>query len=108
MFIWNKKLYMDEKVAKKPGRYRRIISEKKIVKKCYCITLPENQQNCMDIYDSREFWFKYRRQMGLEIIGMAADRESAFELVGKIAEDILNEYGELNPMRVHEFFGVHD
>ena len=53
MFIWNPALYMDEKVKEEPKKFRRRLERRKLVKKCYCITLPINKQNCLDIYSSR-------------------------------------------------------
>ena len=59
----------------------------------------------MDIYSSRELWFDYRRKQGLEVIGLAADKCGALELVERITRDILERFGEINSDRVHEFFG---
>ena len=104
MFIWNKKIYMDDKVCKSPYKYRRIVERKKVVKACYCITLTANNNNLMDIYSSRELWFKYRRLMGLEIIGMAADWDSAVSIVGRIVRDIYSSKGYISPEALREFF----
>lgn len=104
MFIWNRKIYMDDKVRKSPYKYRKMVERKKIAKACYCITLPANNNNLMDIYSSRELWFKYRRLMGLEIIGMAAGKESAFQMAGRIVRDIYTEKGYISPEALREFF----
>lgn len=104
MFHWNAAIYFDDKVKKKPERYRRILEKKKIVKSCYCITLPENEVNCLDVYSSREFWFDYNRRRKLEVVGLAASREGAEELVSQIAKDVLQQYGELDARYVREYF----
>lgn len=104
MFHWNTGIYMDEKVRKRPQRYRRLVERGKLVRGCYCITLPANEGNCMDIYSSREFWFQYYRKQEIEIIGLAASRFGAEELVCRIAQDVLERFGEMNAKRVKEYF----
>lgn len=104
MFVWNKKMYMDGKVSKNPARYKRIAGRKKSFRQCFCITFPANSENIMDIYPSRELWFKYRAACGIEIIGMAAGMESAVQLVAEMAQDIYKEYGDISPFLVQKFF----
>jgi len=104
MFVWNKKMYMDEKVRKKPARYKRIAGGKKSFRQCFCITFPANSKNIMDIYSSRELWFKYRAACGIEIIGMASGMESAVQLVAEMAQDIYKEYGDISTSAVRKFF----
>lgn len=104
MFHWNKKIYMDEKVKEKPSYYRKIVTSHKLVRSCYCITLPANEENCMDIYNSREFWFRYYRKKNLEIIGLAANQEKAQILVGTMVQDVIEAFGECNSHTVKMFF----
>ena len=106
MFHWNAGLYMDEKVTKKPMRYRRLVEGRKIARSCYCITLPANGENCMDIYSSRQFWFQYYRGQKLEIIGLAADREGALQVICEMARDIIRDFGEMNAESVKAYFGA--
>lgn len=96
MFQWNAGIYMDEKVRKKPGYYRRIVEGRKLVKSCYCVTLPANEDNCMDIYSSREFWFQYYYDKNIEIIGLAADRAGAEQIVCQITQDVMEAFGAVN------------
>ena len=102
--IWNHRIYMDEKVSKKPEKYRRRIERGKIVPNCFCIALATNKQNTLDIYASGEFWFKYQSEAGIEIVGLASDRQSAFVLVEKMVSDIINEEGEFNSKTVLKYF----
>ncbi|MFG6395222.1 MAG: hypothetical protein K1W24_13740 [Lachnospiraceae bacterium] len=104
MFVWNKKMYMDRKVRKKPARYKKLACRKKSLKQCFCITFPANGVNIMDIYSSKEPWFKYRAAAGIEIIGMASCREAALQLVAEMAQDIYKKYGDISPGLVREFF----
>ena len=107
VFHWNAGIYMDEKVKKKPQKYRRLVKKRKLVRGCYCITLPANEKNCMDIYSSREFWFQHYRKQNIEIIGLAADREGAMEILCQMASDITEAFGEMNAknVRAHFCFG---
>lgn len=103
-YRWNRKMYMDEKVREKPGRYRKILEKHSRLRGCYCITMPVNPDNCMDIYSSREYWFRHYGEKKLEIIGIAASRESAIDLVGEMAQDVLREYGKFDAVTVRQFF----
>lgn len=106
MFHWNAGIYMDDKVKKKPGYYRRIVESRRLMKNCYCITLPANQENCMDIYSSREFWFQYYQNQNIEIIGLAADRIGAEQIVCQIMQDVLEHFGEVNAKTIKAFFAL--
>lgn len=102
--VWNYRMYMDEKVSKKPAKYRKRIERGKIVPNCFCIALAANEENSLDIYASGEFWFKYQAEAGIEIVGLASDRQSAFELVEKMVSDIIDEEGEFNSKTVLKYF----
>ena len=102
--IWNHRIYMDEKVSKKPEKYRRRIERGKIVPNCFCIALATNKQNTLDIYASGEFWFKYQAETGIEIVGLASDYAGVLELLKKIVSDIISEKGEFNSKTVSEYF----
>lgn len=105
MFHWNDRIYMDEKVKTKPAKYRKMVEKKRGLRSCYCITLPMNEKNCMDIYSTREFWFQYYRKQDVEIIGLAADRIGAEEILQQIMGDIYAYYGTVNAEVVKKYFG---
>ena len=96
MFIWNPALYMDEKVKEEPKKFRRRLERRKLVKKCYCITLPINKQNCLDIYRKRK----------IHIVGLAADQEGVEEILQKMVTDIIAKYGTFNAACVKDFFNL--
>ena len=102
--IWNKKIYMDEKVLKKPIKYRRRIEKGQFFPECFCVALPVCESNALDIYSSGEFWFKYQAEAGIEIVGLAADKYGAIELVRKIVTDVISEKGDFNSRTVLEYF----
>ena len=102
--VWNLKIYMDDKVLKKPVKYRRMIERGKVLPACYCIALAANRENTLDIYSSREFWFKYQAETGIEIVGLASDYAGVLELLKKMVSDIISEKGEFNSETVSEYF----
>ena len=104
MFKWNQKMYMDDVVSKDPEKYKKIIEKKKITKNCYCITMPANEMNSLDIYSARELWFKYRKLQGIEILGLASNKTKAIEIVQKIVSDVYKEKQDVNVKTLHEFF----
>lgn len=106
VFLWNAGIYMDEKVKKKPKRYRRLVEGRKLARSCYCITLPANEENCMDIYSSREFWFQYYREQNIEIIGLAADKAGIEDILGRMTQDIMKVFGEVNAVNVRAYFST--
>lgn len=106
MFEWNTKLYMDETVRKKPEKYKRLISGKKLKRHCYVLTLPLNEENCLDIYSSREFWFRYYHKREMKVVGIAVSRESAEALLCEMVQDIYREYRDVDAGCVKRFFDV--
>ena len=104
MFQWNAGIYMDDKVKEKPAHYRRIVGSRRLIRSCYCITLPVNSENCMDIYSSREFWFRHYRKQRLEIIGLAADWDGVEKILCEMTQDIMESCGEVNAKSIKQYF----
>lgn len=104
MIHWNEKLYLDDIVAKNPDKYKKILSGKKRLRGCFCIVISQNPQESMEIYSSRELWFKYRKDRPMDVVGIAVCRESAFELVEKIVSDVYGASGDITATRIREFF----
>ena len=104
MFDWSSRLYLDDKVKKNFSKYKKIVEQNKMVKHCYLLTLPFNDKNCMDIYSSRELWFQYYRKRQMTIIGVAATKDSAMDLVARIVTDVYEVYQDVGAQQVHEYF----
>ena len=84
---WYKKLYLGESI--KQARWVRYqISYGKNPKGYYCITLPEQGQNLLDIYPSRLLRTDGFNGDDLRIIGVASDKKEAFDVVRDIIEDV--------------------
>lgn len=104
MLVWSPKLYMDAAVAGKPEKYRRMAEQHESLHAVYCITLPVNRENSMEIYSSRELWFQYYRNRRLTVIGLARSREGAQELVCRICRDIYQKFGKISAKEIQSFF----
>lgn len=104
MLLWSTDIYMDDKVKKSPQKYRRRIERRKALPGAYCITLPVNEDNCMDIYYSGELWFQYYRRKKLEIIGLAASREGVEQILVQMTSDMAERYGKINVEVVRKHF----
>ena len=106
MFRWSKGIYMDDKVRENPKKYRRRVERRKPVPGAYCVTLPANASNCMDIYYSGAFWFQHYRKQNIEIIGLAASREGVEQILVQMTTDIIKEYGRMNAEVVRRYFAM--
>lgn len=97
-------MYLDEKIARRRKKYQRILEKKKLVQTVYCITLPVNGENTMEIYSSRELWFQYYRKKKLVVIGLAKTEENARKLAAQICLDTIRRRGDISPALVREYF----
>ncbi len=105
MLKYNKKMYMDKNVAKHPRRYKRYLKKQKPLKIFYCIVMPANDENCMDIYSNGQFWLKYMHETSdMEVIGLAHSRSSALKLVENMMMDIYRKNQDISAEAVHDFF----
>lgn len=100
MIHWYRHLYMDEKVAKRPAFCKRNVEAGRIWKKNYFVlTLAVNRENLFEIMGTRQLFFRYYRNVELYVIGLAASRESAEELLLRMVEDVCREDKEFFPRR---------
>ena len=97
-------MYLDEKIARKRRKYQRLLEKRKLVQAVYCITLPINQDNVMEIYSSRELWFQYYQRKKLVVIGLAKTRENACRLAAQICLDTVCRQGDISPALVRSYF----
>ncbi len=103
MLRWSPKLYMELKISRNPKRYKRILEKGKLVREIFCITLPVNGENIMEIYSSRELWFRYYRQKDMTIVGLALTRENAYKLAAQMCLDLVTEMGDISPALFQQY-----
>ena len=98
---WCKKLYIGETAAAKQKEILKSLKHRKWTMGIYVITLSENKNNLLDIYESIQFKQPYFRKKKLEIVGVASGKKEAFALVTKIIDDVYTSTGSF---KVREFF----
>ncbi len=111
MVSWNPKLYASEEVKKHLRTYKRRILKnnyKKLpLKQFRIIAISSNPNNCFDIYSNTELWLDYhKKEMNLEIVGIAESEEICNELLQEIVMDILREYDSFDKNCVRDYFEV--
>lgn len=104
MFHFHGNIYMDEKVKEKPGMFRKMVERRHALRRCFVITLPVNEKNSLEVYSTRQFWFQHYRNMGLEIVGLAADRDGVEEVLCRIAQDVYHAYQSVDAGCVQSYF----
>ncbi len=104
MLHWSSKMYLDADLVPQKKRYQKLLEKKKRTRSLYCITLPVNGKNMMEIYSSGELWFRWYQERELTVIGLAGSREKAQRLAAQICLDTVCKEGDISPGIVREYF----
>lgn len=104
MLYWSSKMYLDAGLLKKKKRYQRLLEKNKLTRPLYCITLPVNGENIMEIYSSAEIWFRWYRKRRMTVVGLALSRENAEKLVAQICLDTVSREGTISPGLIYDYF----
>lgn len=91
-----KKLYFGECALEQKKEILSYIKRRKWQFGIYVITLSENEENLLDVYETIQFEQNYYKKKKLSIVGVAVGREEAFELVGEIINDVFKKTGAFN------------
>ena len=70
----------------------------------YCITLPDNSENLMDIIPGEQLKLKFLRRKPRTVIGIAGTKNEAMKLAGTIIYDV---YKETDGFDVTGYFSRH-
>lgn len=96
MIYWYQKLYMDEKVAKNPGKCKKRVMRRRPWKKSYvAITLAANRDNLFDIIETRQLFFRRYSYLDLYVVGLASEQGKARELLQHIVEDMWSQNADI-------------
>ena len=98
---WCKKLYVGDAAAINQKEIIKSLKRKKWSMGIYVITLSENENNLLDIYETIQFEQPYFRKKKLVIVGIAAGKKDAFALVTKIIDNVYTSTGSF---KVREYF----
>ncbi len=91
---WYKNLYVGRKASR---RRRRIVASCKIGKPqlgTYMITLPVNDSNSLEIYPSHILLQKHYKKKNLFVVGIALERDEAYEVMQEILMDCYEKTGQ--------------
>lgn len=102
MIRWSKKLYMDERVALDPERWKRRAEKEPPLPGPYLICLANHPSELLELFGVGELWFGYERRRGdLYAVGLASGKQEAQFLLEDLLEDIYRETKSLN---IREYF----
>lgn len=104
MLIWSSKIYLDQEIVKRRRKYQHMLEKNKLRLPVYCITLPVNGENTMEIYSSHELWFQYYQRQRLTLIGLAKTKEAAWKLAAQICLDTICRDGDITPALIQNYF----
>ena len=100
---WYKKLYLGESIRQQSRMAKYQIAFGKHPEDYYCILLPENPKDLLDILPGRMFSGTRDRWKDQYIIGLAGDKAEAFEVVRQIIEEVYIRTGSLD---IPAFLGI--
>lgn len=84
-------LYLSDGLEKKKNKIIRKLRDNKLQYDVYLVTLPETEQNQLEIYNSALFKQPDYPIRELFVVGLAKGYESALELVEEITRTVYNE-----------------
>lgn len=93
MIVWANDLRCSEKTEKARRRMKRRIQTGRILLHLYCVTIPQNAQNVMDIIPAHELKRRPYRETAVKVIGIAKGESEAKELVRQMIEELYQETG---------------
>lgn len=101
--LFHKKLYVDEEISKHKRKTIKNLKHGKLMLGVYVITLSVNQKDELDILPTYVLVQKVYKEMELMVVGIASDRDNAFELLSRMTMDCLNETGNVS---LKQYFNV--
>lgn len=96
MIVWYKDLYYKNHAGYEIEKWKEKVQKGKKFLPYFCICLSSNPSNLLDIMSVNELSFPYYKKRENRIIGLAANRSEAVELVAEIVEDVYTKTGDFN------------
>lgn len=97
MVKWCKNPYLDETLTGKWKKIRKRMEREKLLLGYYCIVLPSNPENLLDIICCNELLFPYYKRKTIYAVGMSKSRDGAVLLVKEMVEDMYGDTGSICP-----------
>lgn len=89
----HKNLYWGKSVCDLKRTIKYEIKYRKFAVGYYCLTLPDSEENLMDIIQSEQLKLKFMRKQPRVVIGIAGSKNEAMLLAGEIIYDIYKQTG---------------
>ena len=68
------------------------------------LVLGRNPANSLEIYASRTLWFRYEKECGVQVVGLAASYDSAVELLQQMITDVYRDRGSVDSDAIRAYF----
>lgn len=106
LIFWYRELYMDHRIQKRAKKAKKAVLQAKPSLGVYCIMLPSNPHNLFDIVSVNELLFSHYKRYDMYIVGLAADKDSAKELLEQIVQTVYNDmvYTQQKEFNLKEYF----
>lgn len=91
--IWYDDLYLSENIEQKADKIKWKINHNAGLLNIYVITLSQNEQNLLEIINTKELMQKDYPKKHLVIVGIAKGYDEAVELAATIVVETMNELG---------------
>ncbi len=91
--IWYDELYVSENIEKKIEKIKWKIQHNAGLLQMYVITLPQNQENLLEIISTKELMQKHYPKRNLVVVGVARGYEEAVTVAASIIVETMNELG---------------
>ena len=88
MVEWYKDLITDDDISLCSDEIICKIINRKMMPGVYCICLPSNDKNLLDIINANEFKFPHYDKITTKVIGICKGKNNAIEMVKKLVEDV--------------------
>lgn len=101
---WREPLYLGKKARPYQGKYRKLLetlsqTDQKSLN-FYVIVSPANEQNLMELIPASHLKQNYYRTETMTILGLAADKNEAFDLCHKMILDCYMSNGIIDRTRL--------
>ena len=103
MIYWHEQAYLGEGISEIYADIKKAADESRISGGLYFITLSQSKYEQLDIYSSYMFNVRLRHNDAPVVVGVAAGKDEAAELVSAMALDIYSKTGKID---FKEYFKV--
>lgn len=96
MIVWYEHLFYKNQSGYKVDDWKKKVESGKCLFPIYCVCLPSNPANLLDIMSAHELLFPYYKKKKVVIVGLASNREAAILLAAEIVNEVYNKTGDFD------------